>query len=148
MRRLPASRTPRRRRTRQWAPGRGSSGCRLTESRQGSAGRRTHPSSAPGFNHDASRRCCRAHLLLALRYSRMNLGLRNKVAMVGGASKGLGYAIARVLAAEGAQVSIASRDGDAIRSAAETLSRDTGSPVVAVAADLSRADAIERWHAD
>jgi 3-oxoacyl-[acyl-carrier protein] reductase len=40
----------------------------------------------------------------------MELGLTNKVAMVGGASKGLGYAVARALAAEGAAVSIASRD--------------------------------------
>jgi 3-oxoacyl-[acyl-carrier protein] reductase len=37
----------------------------------------------------------------------MNLGLTGKAAMVGGASKGLGYAVARALAAEGANVSIA-----------------------------------------
>ncbi len=42
----------------------------------------------------------------------MELGLKNKVAMVGGASKGLGFAVARALTAEGAQVSIASRDKD------------------------------------
>jgi 3-oxoacyl-[acyl-carrier protein] reductase len=78
----------------------------------------------------------------------MDLGLRNKVAMVGGASKGLGYAIARALAAEGAQVSIASRDRDAIEKAADAMSRDSGSAVLAVAADLSKADAIERWHAE
>jgi hypothetical protein len=34
----------------------------------------------------------------------MDLGLKNKIAMVGGASKGLGYAVARALAAEGAAV--------------------------------------------
>jgi len=67
--------------------------------------------------------------------------------MVGGASKGLGYAVARALAAEGAHVSIASRDGDAIRKAADTLSRETGAAVLPVAADLSRADAIAEWHA-
>jgi 3-oxoacyl-[acyl-carrier protein] reductase len=37
----------------------------------------------------------------------MDLGLKNKIAMVGGASKGLGYAVARALAAEGAVVSMA-----------------------------------------
>ena len=49
----------------------------------------------------------------------MELGLKNKVAMVGGASKGLGFAVARALAAEGAQVSIASRDAEAITRAAK-----------------------------
>ncbi|HJZ75858.1 MAG TPA: SDR family oxidoreductase [Vicinamibacterales bacterium] len=77
----------------------------------------------------------------------MDLGLRSKIAMVGGASKGLGYAVARALAADGAHVSIASRDRPAVEQAADTLSRETGSPVIGVAADLSRADAIERWHA-
>ncbi len=77
----------------------------------------------------------------------MDLGLRNKTAMVGGASKGLGFAVARALAAEGARVSIASRDADAIKRAADTISRETGGDAIAVAADLSQADAIALWHA-
>jgi 3-oxoacyl-[acyl-carrier protein] reductase len=77
----------------------------------------------------------------------MDLGLTHKIAMVGGASKGLGYAVARALAAEGALVSIASRDRDAVHHAADTLARETGSQVLAVAADLSRAEAIDTWHA-
>jgi 3-oxoacyl-[acyl-carrier protein] reductase len=77
----------------------------------------------------------------------MDLGLENKVAMVGGASKGLGYAVARALAAEGARVSIASRDPDGIRKAADALTRDTGRGVLAVSADLSKARGIEQWHA-
>lgn len=78
----------------------------------------------------------------------MDLGLGNKVAMVGGASKGLGYAVARALAAEGAALSIASRDGDAIKRAADTIARETGARVLPVAADLGRSEAIERWHAE
>jgi 3-oxoacyl-[acyl-carrier protein] reductase len=78
----------------------------------------------------------------------MDLGLTNKIAMVGGASKGLGYAVARALAADGAHLSIASRDPQAIQSAADALTRETGARVLAVAADLSQADAIERWHRD
>jgi len=68
--------------------------------------------------------------------------------MVGGASKGLGYAVARALAAEGASVSIASRDGDAVRRAAETIARETNARAHAVAADLSSAGAIAQWHAE
>jgi 3-oxoacyl-[acyl-carrier protein] reductase len=78
----------------------------------------------------------------------MDLGVRQKVAMVGGASKGLGYAIARALSAEGARVSIASRNAEAIRRAADTIGRETGTPVLPIAADLSRPDAIENWHAE
>jgi 3-oxoacyl-[acyl-carrier protein] reductase len=78
----------------------------------------------------------------------MDLGLTQKIAMVGGASKGLGYAVARALAAEGARVSMASRDGASIERAADTLARETGSQVLGVAADLSSAKGIERWHAD
>jgi 3-oxoacyl-[acyl-carrier protein] reductase len=77
----------------------------------------------------------------------MELGLKNKVAMVGGASKGLGFAVARALAAEGALVSIASRDGEAVARAADTIARQTGAAVVPVTADLSKADAIAAWHA-
>jgi 3-oxoacyl-[acyl-carrier protein] reductase len=78
----------------------------------------------------------------------MDLGLTQKIAMVGGASKGLGYAVARALAAEGARVSMASRDGTSIERAADTLARETGSQVFGVAADLSSAKGIEHWHAD
>src|SRR4051812_49397818 len=77
----------------------------------------------------------------------MDLGLRGKVAMVGGASKGLGYAVARALAAEGALVSMASRDGDAIARAAGIIQQETDGRTLAVAADLGRGDAIAQWHA-
>ena len=77
----------------------------------------------------------------------MDLGLTNKVAMIGGASKGLGYAVARALASEGARVSIASRDSAAVAKAAETLTRESGNEALGVAADLSTAAGIEAWHA-
>ena len=66
--------------------------------------------------------------------------------MVGGASKGLGYAVARALAGEGARVSIASRDGGAINQAADRIRKETGADVLPVPADLSKADAIAAWH--
>jgi 3-oxoacyl-[acyl-carrier protein] reductase len=77
----------------------------------------------------------------------MELGLKNKVAMVGGASKGLGFAVARVLAEEGARVVIASRDSHAISRAADIIARETGGEVLGVAADLGQADGIAAWHA-
>jgi 3-oxoacyl-[acyl-carrier protein] reductase len=77
----------------------------------------------------------------------MDLGLEHKVAMVGGASKGLGYAVARALAAEGARVAMAARDEAGVHRAAETIGRETGAETLAIAADLSAPDPIARWHA-
>ncbi len=76
----------------------------------------------------------------------MDLGLRGKIAMVGGASKGLGFAVARALAGEGAEVCIASRDEGAIHRAADAIHLETGAQVLPVVADLSRAEAIAAWH--
>ena len=72
----------------------------------------------------------------------MNLGLEGKVAMVAGASRGLGYAVAEALAREGARVSIASRDERAITAAA---SRIGGDDVLAMPVDVRSAAAITRW---
>ncbi len=77
----------------------------------------------------------------------MDLGLTGKVAMVGGASRGLGLAVARALVAEGAQVSMASRDAMRIDAAAKALREATpGAQILAVPADLRTADDIATWH--
>jgi 3-oxoacyl-[acyl-carrier protein] reductase len=76
----------------------------------------------------------------------MDLKLAGKIAMVAGASKGLGFAVARALAADGARVSIASRDRAAIERAAAEIREGTGAAVAAVAADLGSAAAIDAWH--
>jgi len=76
----------------------------------------------------------------------MELGLKNKIAMVAGASRGLGFAVARALAGEGARVSIASRDADAISAAALKIQKETGATVLAVAADVTSAKDIALWH--
>jgi 3-oxoacyl-[acyl-carrier protein] reductase len=75
----------------------------------------------------------------------MNLNLRGKVALVAGASKGLGYAVAHAMALEGAAVSIASRDSNAIADAGARIQRETGSQVFSTAVDVRSADAIQRW---
>jgi 3-oxoacyl-[acyl-carrier protein] reductase len=77
----------------------------------------------------------------------VKLGLEGKIAMVGGASKGLGFAVAGALAAEGAHVSIASRGAAAIAGAAEALRKETGGQVLATVADVTSPDAIAGWHA-
>ena len=51
----------------------------------------------------------------------MDLGLTGRVALVTGGSKGIGFGIARALAAEGAKVAIASRDRDAVDAAASEI---------------------------
>ena len=77
----------------------------------------------------------------------MDLGLTGKVAMVGGASRGLGFAVAKALVAEGAQVSIASRDAARIDAAAAQLRALTPqAQVLAVPADLKQAQDITAWH--
>jgi 3-oxoacyl-[acyl-carrier protein] reductase len=77
----------------------------------------------------------------------MELGLQGKVAMVAGASRGLGYAVARALAAEGATVSMGSRDENKILDAAKRVSADTYSDTLPVVLDVRSADSIAAWHA-
>ena len=77
----------------------------------------------------------------------MNLGLRDKVAMVSGASQGLGLAVARALAQEGVQLSIASEDEEGVAEAATTLEGETGTRVVGVLADVRNPEALVNWHA-
>ena len=75
----------------------------------------------------------------------MDLGLKGKVAMVAAASKGLGFAVARQLAAEGARVSICSHDEKSIYSAKEKIQTESHGEVVASVTDLRNAEAIGRW---
>ena len=67
----------------------------------------------------------------------MNLHLTDHVAIVTGASRGLGLASARALAAEGARVVICARGADALRAAAASLGG--AERVLAVEADVSTA---------
>lgn len=77
----------------------------------------------------------------------MDLGLNGKIAMVAGASRGLGYAVARALAAEGASVSMISRERERIDAAAGRISSETGAAVLATAGDVSKDDDVRRWMA-
>lgn len=66
----------------------------------------------------------------------MNLGLEGKVALITGASKGIGKAVAAAFAAEGARVAMNARGEEELRQAADEIRR-TGAEVLAVAADVT-----------
>ena len=70
----------------------------------------------------------------------MDLGLRAKVAIVGGASMGIGYGIARTLAAEGASVAITARRDPGLAEAAARIRAETGGEVLPILADCRRAE--------
>lgn len=74
----------------------------------------------------------------------MDLGLRDKVALVTAASKGIGYGTAKALAQEGCKVCICSRTKD-IEKAAESIKKETGSKnILALQADLTIEAEIEK----
>jgi 3-oxoacyl-[acyl-carrier protein] reductase len=74
----------------------------------------------------------------------MDLQLEGTVALVGGASDGIGHAIARLLAAEGASVAMAARRIDSLNAAAERVKKETGGEALAVQADIRKAEDCER----
>jgi 3-oxoacyl-[acyl-carrier protein] reductase len=80
----------------------------------------------------------------------MDLGLRDRVAIVGGASEGIGRATAKMLAMEGCRVVLAARRDLALETAAEMLRlsvRDktgTDAPIVAAVCDMSSQADIKR----
>lgn len=73
----------------------------------------------------------------------MNLGLSGKCALVTGASKGLGKAIAEELAREGAHVSICARGVEELEQTAQAL-RGYGVKVAAIQADVAKAEEVQR----
>src|SRR5215475_7494151 len=67
----------------------------------------------------------------------MDLGLTGKKAIVTGGSLGIGKAIARELAREGADVAIVSRTKDVLEAAAGEIAKETGRRVIPIPADVS-----------
>lgn len=69
----------------------------------------------------------------------MDLGLKDKRALVIGASRGLGYTTALTLAREGCLVGVNSRDESKIKAAAEMIAKATGTQAHGFAGDVSNA---------
>jgi 3-oxoacyl-[acyl-carrier protein] reductase len=67
----------------------------------------------------------------------LDLGLKDKVAVVAAASGGLGFAVALGLSREGAKVAICSRDEARIEAAAELIRSQTGGEVFAASVDVT-----------
>src|SRR5690242_14664652 len=85
----------------------------------------------------------------------MDLGLKNKVVIVSGASRGLGFATALSFAKEGAKVAICSRKKNHIEAAADKIQSQTHTEILAIPANMTDPKSIqdfvdkvgERWGA-
>lgn len=75
----------------------------------------------------------------------MDLGLKNKVALVMAASDGIGRATAFALAREGARVAICARRKERLEETAAAIRRETGATVEAVVADVARGADVTRF---
>jgi 3-oxoacyl-[acyl-carrier protein] reductase len=73
----------------------------------------------------------------------MELGLKNRVAVVSGASKGIGKAIARGLAAEGVNIVMLARGRELLEQSADAVRREHGVRALALAADIRDAAAVK-----
>jgi 3-oxoacyl-[acyl-carrier protein] reductase len=74
----------------------------------------------------------------------MDLGLKDKVALVAASSTGLGRAVAEELAAEGASLILCARDAATLAETAAAIADKTGAHVLAVPADVTQVDQITR----
>lgn len=74
----------------------------------------------------------------------MDLQLAGKRALVTGASRGLGYAIAHCLAQEGCQVAINSRNAENIEKAARQVEQETGGKLLPLAGDVTQPEIPEQ----
>lgn len=74
--------------------------------------------------------------------------MNDRVALITGASSGLGFAAARAIARRGARVAIASRGGEKLDAARERLQAEASADVIAVPADVRDAEALARLTAE
>lgn len=73
----------------------------------------------------------------------MDLQLKDRLALVSGSTAGIGYAIAEVLANEGAKVIVNGRSEEAVANAISRIKQSTGNTAYGFAGDLSNAKVAE-----
>lgn len=74
----------------------------------------------------------------------MDMGLKNKVAVITGGSVGIGLAVAEALAAEGTNLLLCARDEARITEKAQIIAQSCGVKAVGVAADVSKAEDVDK----
>lgn len=74
----------------------------------------------------------------------MDLGLKGKVALVTGASRGIGKSCALTLGEEGCSLVVCARHGEALNAAAEEM-KERGTEVLAVPADVTKSEEVKRF---
>lgn len=74
----------------------------------------------------------------------MDLGLKGKAAIVTGSSDGIGYAVARLLAQEGARVVLCARRESVLADARQALEKDTDAEVLAISCDVQISGDVQR----
>src|ERR1043165_2230366 len=74
----------------------------------------------------------------------MDLGLKERAALVAAASRGLGHAVAAELAAEGASLILCARGAETLDKVAEKMQRETNVPIMAIAGDVAKAEDVKR----
>lgn len=74
----------------------------------------------------------------------MDMGLKNRLALVSGSTAGIGYAIAAALSGEGARVIVNGRTQDAVDKAVASIAATTGNTPLGFAGDLSSAQEAEK----
>jgi len=75
----------------------------------------------------------------------MDFGLKDRVAIVAAASRGIGYAAARELAREGARVFLCARDERRASAAAQAIHEETGANVAGIRADVTNGSETEAF---
>jgi len=75
----------------------------------------------------------------------MNLGLKDRVALVAASSQGIGRATAEAFAAEGCLVAMCARNRETLQAAAEKIRKQYGVEVLADAFDVTDAAAVGRF---
>jgi 3-oxoacyl-[acyl-carrier protein] reductase len=78
----------------------------------------------------------------------MDLGLKNRVALVAASSQGIGRATAEALAAEGCRVAMCARNEKTLQSAAEKIRKQYSAEVLAQAFDVTDAKAVKQFVAE